>query len=153
MRLCYYYLPFLLATMMNPKLALAFMSPHSRHVAARQQSKPSEKKGLQPSRKIMKSPSAFATQIYASSSSSSFSFEKIPTKIGTWMSGPNPNRPDWADNWMPTWLVSMRPLAQFVVAMALYIFHVSVLAQRSIPFPFQLIPNNKGQFQSIGLDS
>jgi hypothetical protein len=150
-RLCYRYLPFLLATMMNPKLALAFMSPHSRHVAARQQSKPSSKKGLQPSRQIMKSPSAFRTQLY--SSSSSFSFENIPTKISTWMCGPNPNRPDWAANWMPIWLVSMRPLAQFAVAMALYIFHVSVLAQRSIPFPFQLIPNNKGQFQSIGLDS
>ena len=151
MRLCYYYLPFLLASMMNPKLASAFVSPHSRHVAARQQSKPSEKKGRHPSRKIIKSPSEFRTQLYSSSSVSSF--ENIPTKIGTWMSGPNPNRPDWADNWMPTWLVSMRPLAQFAVAMALYIFHISVLAQRSIPFPFQLIPNNKGHFQSIGLDS
>jgi hypothetical protein len=145
----------MLATMMNPKLAFAFMSPHSiRHVSAvRQQSKLSEKKGLQPSWQIMKSPSAPAvpTHLYASSSASpsSSSFEKI----GTWMSGSNPNRPDWAADWMPTWLVSMRPLPQFVVALALYIFHVSVLAQRSIPFPFQLIPNDKGHFQSIGLDS
>jgi hypothetical protein len=151
MRLCYCYLPFLLAAMMNPKLALAFTSPHSRHVAARQQSKPSEKKGMQPSRQTIKSPSAFSNPL--DESSSSFSFQKIPTKVGNWMSGPNPNRPDWADNWMPTWLVNMRPLAQFMVAMALYIFHISVLAQRSIPFPCQLIPNNKGHFQSIGLDS
>ena len=151
MRLCHYYLPFLLVSMMNSKLALAFMSPHSRHVAARQQSKSSEKRDLHPSWQNIKSPSDFTTQLY--SSSSVFSFESIPTKIGTWMSGPNPDRPDWAANWIPTCLVSMRPLAQAAVAMALYIFHISVLAQRSIPFPFQLIPNNKGYFQSIGLDS
>lgn len=34
-----------------------------------------------------------------------------------------------------------------------YAFHLKVLTQHSVVFPFQLIPNDKGHFQSIGLDS
>jgi membrane protease YdiL (CAAX protease family) len=40
-----------------------------------------------------------------------------------------------------------------MVSVLLYIFHLQVLTQRSIAFPFQLFPNDKGRFQSIGLDS
>jgi hypothetical protein len=62
-------------------------------------------------------------------------------------------RPEWACDWMPSWLVTMRPALQLLVGMALYIFHLTVLTQHGIAFPVQLIPNDKGRFQSIGLDS
>lgn len=62
-------------------------------------------------------------------------------------------RPDWALPWMPTWLITLRPITQFIVGLGLYIFHLKVLTQHGITFPFQLIPNDEGWFQSIGLDS
>lgn len=62
-------------------------------------------------------------------------------------------RPDWARNWMPTWLVTMRPALQLMVVMLLYLFHLVVLTQKSIAFPYQFIANDQGHFQSIGLDS
>ena len=62
-------------------------------------------------------------------------------------------RPEWALKWMPTWLVTMQPRYQLVVVLAFYVFHIKVLCQKCIAFPFQLIPNNQGFFQSIGLDS
>mmetsp|Transcript_19343 Transcript_19343/g.31761 ORF Transcript_19343/g.31761 Transcript_19343/m.31761 type:complete len:489 (+) Transcript_19343:99-1565(+) len=62
-------------------------------------------------------------------------------------------RPDWALPWMPTWLITLRPITQFVVGLGLYIFHLRILTQHGITFPFQLIPNDEGWFQSIGLDS
>jgi len=65
----------------------------------------------------------------------------------------NPQRPFWARRWMPTWLVRLRPSFQLVTVLVLYIFHMTVLAQHSISFPIQLLPNERGQFQSIGLDS
>ena len=43
---------------------------------------------------------------------------------------------------------------QIFLALVIYVFHVGVLAQNSISFPFQLFPSNHaGRFQSIGLDS
>jgi hypothetical protein len=78
---------------------------------------------------------------------------KFSTILSHLVTGPNPKRPDWALDWMPTWSVDMRPPVQFLVGIFLYVFHLGVLTQRSIPFPFQLIPNEKGHFQSIGLDS
>lgn len=63
------------------------------------------------------------------------------------------SRPDWALPWMPTWLITLRPITQFIVGLGLYIFHLKVLTQHGITFPFQLIPNDEGWFQSIGLDS
>jgi hypothetical protein len=62
-------------------------------------------------------------------------------------------RPDWALPWMPTWLITLRPITQFIVGLGLYIFHLRILTQHGIIFPFQLIPNDEGWFQSIGLDS
>jgi hypothetical protein len=62
-------------------------------------------------------------------------------------------RPDWARDWMPTWLLNLRPSVQLATVLILYIFHLVVLTQRSIPFPVQLIPNERGHFQSIGFDS
>ena len=62
-------------------------------------------------------------------------------------------RPGWAPDWAPTRLVTMRPIVQLVVALLLYIFHLTVLTQHQLVFPIQLIPNNRGWAQSIGLDS
>ena len=62
-------------------------------------------------------------------------------------------RPVWAKPWMPTWLVTMRPIQQLAFCVVVYVIHLTVLTQKSIPFPVQLIPNEKGHFQSIGLDS
>jgi membrane protease YdiL (CAAX protease family) len=45
------------------------------------------------------------------------------------------------------------PALQCLILLASYIFHLTVLTQHSIIFPFQLIPNNKGHFQSLGWDS
>ncbi len=45
------------------------------------------------------------------------------------------------------------PPVQLVTLIALYVIHLTVLTQHSIVFPFQLIPNDQGRFQSIGLDS
>ena len=62
-------------------------------------------------------------------------------------------RPEWALPWMPTWLITLPPRYQFVVGLCLYIFHLRILTQHQLTFPFQLIPNDEGWFQSIGLDS
>lgn len=63
------------------------------------------------------------------------------------------NRPPWALPWMPTTLISLRPATQFVIGLLLYVFHLRILTQHHIAFPFQLIPNEQGWFTSIGLDS
>lgn len=68
-------------------------------------------------------------------------------------SEPSQNRPSWAWVWMPTWLFTMNPLAQFLTTMGFYLLHILVLSQRQLVFPIQLIPNEKGQFASIGYDS
>ena len=62
-------------------------------------------------------------------------------------------RPDWAPDWAPTPLVTMRPIIQLAFGLVLYIFHLNVLTQHQLVFPVQLIPNDRGWFQSIGLDS
>lgn len=64
-----------------------------------------------------------------------------------------PLRPDWALDWMPTWLITLKPIYQLGVALILYILHLTVLTQRSVVYPFQLIPNKLGHFTSLGLDS
>ena len=71
-----------------------------------------------------------------------------------WITGTaTPQRPPWAREWMPTWLVRLRPSLQIVTILVCYIFHMTVLAQHSLSFPFQLIPNDRGHFQNVGLDS
>jgi hypothetical protein len=62
-------------------------------------------------------------------------------------------RPGWARTWMPTWLTCLRPSVQLFAALLMYMFHSLVLNQTSVPLPFQLIPNERGNFQSVGLDS
>ncbi|KAL3826476.1 hypothetical protein ACHAXA_004313 [Cyclostephanos tholiformis] len=62
-------------------------------------------------------------------------------------------RPNWALPWMPTWLITLRPRTQFLIGLCLYVFHLRILTQHQLTFPFQLIPNDEGWFQSIGLDS
>jgi len=67
--------------------------------------------------------------------------------------GDSKDRPAWALPWMPSWLITIRPRTQLIIGMLLYIFHLRILTQHQITFPFQLIPNDEGMFQSIGLDS
>jgi membrane protease YdiL (CAAX protease family) len=57
---------------------------------------------------------------------------------------------------IPKWISTIRtfgPKRQFVVVIALYIFHITVLAQRQVVFPMQLIPNDNHHFTGIGWDS
>lgn len=42
---------------------------------------------------------------------------------------------------------------QYTVVCLLYIFHLTVLTQKELVFPIQLLPNKKGHFTGIGLDS
>lgn len=65
----------------------------------------------------------------------------------------NKNRPEWALDWMPTRLITMSPISQIFTLLIFYYLHLTIFTQNCIAFPFQLIPNNKGKFQSIGLDS
>lgn len=62
-------------------------------------------------------------------------------------------RPRGAPAWIPTWVVTLHPLIQVLVMVALYFFHMLVLSKVAMPFPFQLVPNTHGLFQSIGMDS
>lgn len=62
-------------------------------------------------------------------------------------------RPDWAPAWVPTWAVTLHPVIQALLMVALYFFHMLVLSKVAMPFPFQLLPNTHGLFQSIGMDS
>ena len=48
---------------------------------------------------------------------------------------------------------NLPPLIQLISLISMYIVHLLVLTQHVILFPFQIIPNEKGWFQSIGLDS
>eukprot|EP00751_Fragilariopsis_kerguelensis_P045894 CAMPEP_0170986334 /NCGR_PEP_ID=MMETSP0736-20130129/6021_1 /TAXON_ID=186038 /ORGANISM="Fragilariopsis kerguelensis, Strain L26-C5" /LENGTH=526 /DNA_ID=CAMNT_0011410451 /DNA_START=413 /DNA_END=1990 /DNA_ORIENTATION=+ len=54
---------------------------------------------------------------------------------------------------IPTWVYHLRPSLQMLVTLLIYLFHTAILTQHSIVFPFQLIPNNRGYFQSLGYDS
>jgi len=81
------------------------------------------------------------------------------------VTGRNPNqlddndndKPPWLDpstsNWIPAWIFHLKPSVQLVATLVLYLFHTVVLTQHALPFPVQLIPNDRGNFQSIGLDS
>lgn len=62
-------------------------------------------------------------------------------------------RPEWAPKWLPTWLWNLRSSVQLAALLLAYVFHITVLCQHSIPLPVQLIPNERGHFQSIGLDT
>lgn len=65
----------------------------------------------------------------------------------------NVDRPEWALDWMPTWLITLKPIHQLAVAFVCYVLHLTVLTQKAITFPFQLFPNSLGHFTSLGLDS
>lgn len=105
--------------------------------------------------------SKFSIRSAASSSRSSSepinnddqSQRRLRDRLTTLLSGPDAERPNWAPTWMPTWILTMRPTMQLVTVLLFYIFHLSVLVQRSIHFPIQLVPNERGFFQSVGLDS
>lgn len=63
------------------------------------------------------------------------------------------SRPEWLPAWIPTWLCNLRQSIQLGALLLGYLFHIVVICQHSIPFPIQLIPNDRGHFQSVGLDS
>jgi len=46
-----------------------------------------------------------------------------------------------------------RTMPQVLMCAAVYVFHLLVLTQHELVFPFQLFPNDDGRFQSIGFDS
>lgn len=50
-------------------------------------------------------------------------------------------------------LSTLPPMIQLVLLLLMYVVHLKYLTQNELIFPFQLIPNDNGQFQSIGLDS
>lgn len=56
-------------------------------------------------------------------------------------------------SWVPSWLCMMSVPTQVLVGLLFYSFHTLVLTQHVFPFPVQIIPNESGLFQSIGLDS
>lgn len=80
-------------------------------------------------------------------------YQRIKPISGSLHSSDENSRPKWALPWMPTSLISLRPAYQFIIGLLLYVFHLRILTQHHIPFPFQLIPNEQGWFTSIGLDS
>lgn len=71
---------------------------------------------------------------------------------------PRLQKPKWLEqssklSALPTWLFHLRPSVQMMVTIFLYLFHTTVLTQNSIILPIQLFPNDRGNFQSIGLDT
>ena len=54
---------------------------------------------------------------------------------------------------IPTWVFHLRSSVQFVVTMVVYLIHTTIFTKRLVLFPFQLIPNSRGYFSSIGYDS
>ena len=44
----------------------------------------------------------------------------------------------------------MSPFLQGVLSLVFYLIHMLVLSKHALAFPFQLIPNDRGQFQCIG---
>lgn len=71
---------------------------------------------------------------------------------------PRLQKPKWLEqssklSALPTWLFHLRPSVQLMVTIFLYLFHTTVLTQNSIVLPIQLFPNDRGNFQSIGLDT
>ena len=53
----------------------------------------------------------------------------------------------------PAWAREVSIPVQVALGLGFYIFHTLVLSRHVIPFPVQLIPNESGLFQSIGLDT
>lgn len=71
---------------------------------------------------------------------------------------PRLQKPKWLEkssklSALPTWLFHLRPSVQMLVTIFLYLFHTTVLTQNSIILPIQIFPNDRGNFQSIGLDT
>ena len=54
---------------------------------------------------------------------------------------------------LPSWIFHLRPSVQVLATVFLYLFHTTVLTQNSLVLPFELLPNDRGNFQSIGLDT
>lgn len=62
-------------------------------------------------------------------------------------------RPEWLPHWFPEWLTKKQhPLVQLFIMLVLYAFHIFYLSKTTWNFPCQLIPNDSGAFQSIGMN-
>eukprot|EP00934_Nitzschia_sp_Nitz4_P005971 Nitzschia sp. Nitz4//scaffold34_size148208//66137//67796//NITZ4_002979-RA/size148208-exonerate_est2genome-gene-0.85-mRNA-1//1//CDS//3329548792//5961//frame0 len=70
-----------------------------------------------------------------------------------WISQPNLQRPENIPAFIPTWIFTLRHWSQLLLVLVFYGFHTVVLSQQAISFPFQLLPNERGHFQSIGMDT
>eukprot|EP00980_Cylindrotheca_fusiformis_P031113 scaffold25830_cov162-Cylindrotheca_fusiformis.AAC.14 len=77
----------------------------------------------------------------------------VADRVGVFLTRDPKKRPRWAPDWMPTWLWNLRPPVQLAVLLLSYLLHITVLCQNSIPLPVQLVPNERGHFQTIGLDT
>ena len=63
-------------------------------------------------------------------------------------------RPVWVPEGTPYWVwKTHHPVVQLAATMAFYVLHLLVLSKSCWTFPGQLIANDKGAFQSIGMDS
>uniref|UniRef100_A0A7S1XHH8 CAAX prenyl protease 2/Lysostaphin resistance protein A-like domain-containing protein n=1 Tax=Compsopogon caeruleus TaxID=31354 RepID=A0A7S1XHH8_9RHOD len=62
-------------------------------------------------------------------------------------------RPQWAPAWMPDQLIRMHPILQLAVLLGLYAIHLLFISKKTFPLPRQLIPNDKGLLNEVGLDS
>eukprot|EP00904_Undaria_pinnatifida_P000388 jgi/Undpi1/1034/HiC_scaffold_10.g04498.m1 len=58
--------------------------------------------------------------------------------------------PKWV---APRWAVDMHPATQAAAGFGLYLVHMFFLSKSGLTFPIQLIPNNHGLCQSVGLDT
>lgn len=83
-------------------------------------------------------------------------WNRVWNRIVTGRPSPLP-KPPWLSPSMakilPSWIFHLRPSVQLLLTLAIYLLHTVVLTQHSLVLPFQLIPSDRGNFQSIGLDS
>eukprot|EP00977_Amphora_coffeiformis_P010598 scaffold2500_cov176-Amphora_coffeaeformis.AAC.9 len=56
-------------------------------------------------------------------------------------------------DWLKSVWKYIQKKQQYSVVLLLYIFHLTILTQKELVFPFQLLPNKKGHFTGIGWDS
>jgi len=63
-------------------------------------------------------------------------------------------RPPWLPEFFPLWMCQTpHPVVQLAIMLVMYGLHLLFLSKNSFTFPRQLIPNDKGAFQSVGYDS
>lgn len=118
-------------------------------------------------RRMRRIPQTICSQIASSSSEGSSRDSTAGSKLkgffvrlltGEKASSARLRKPKWLEessklSVLPTWLFHLRPSVQMVVTAFLYLFHTAVLTQNSVILPIQVFPNERGNFQTIGLDT